>query len=90
LLIRFCLSTISWGWVVIEFVSTSVLIYSMTWHKLVVVGASDPVDIITELVVWDPVAAVPVSVLDPVPVVPGDVVDGAVKRKGEISRDCGN
>jgi hypothetical protein len=29
-------------------------------------------------------------VLDPVPVVPGDVVDGAVKRKGEISRDCGN
>jgi hypothetical protein len=42
---------------------------------LVVVGAVDPVDVVPELVVCDPV--VPdevVSPVDPVPVVPGEVV----------------
>ncbi len=66
-----------------------------------VVGATDPVNVVTELVVCDPVAVVPGGVLDsvavvsggvldPGPVVPGDVVDVAVKRKGGISRLCGN
>ncbi len=45
-----------------EFVLIRVLIYSITSQKLVVVGVTDPVDVVPELVTGDPV--VPVAVLD--------------------------